>query len=178
MAVTSTSWASRIASCLIASPIRRAIDRSLHRMGRRRSPISMGSRCMSGIATTPKIRTASSSSRTTAGRLASTIPAGPLSSQNGFTLGMMTNGDYLLADHDLPFSGPQGLKRFIVDFLLSPADLQITDPNGLRTGNFNGQIRSEIPGSHPCYLVPGAYLLPADAPLTRRITGTGAGRYT
>ena len=101
-----------------------------------------------------------------------------LSSQNGFTLGMMTNGDYLLADHDLPFSGPFGVRRFIIDFLLSPADLQITDPNGLRTGNFDGQIRAEIPGSHPCYLVPGAYLLPADALLTRRITGTGAGQYT
>ena len=105
-------------------------------------------------------------------------PRGSVSSQNGFTLGMMTNGDYLLADHDLPFSGPQGLKRFIIDFLLSPADLQITDANGLRTGNFDGQIRAEIPGSHPCYLVPGAYLLPTDTLLTRRITGTGAGQYT
>jgi hypothetical protein len=99
-------------------------------------------------------------------------------SQSGFTLGMMTNGDYLLADHDLPFSGPLGLTRFIIDFLLSPADLQITDPNGLRTGNFGGQIRAEIPGSHPCYLAPGAFMLPAGTPLTRRITGTGAGRYT
>lgn len=100
------------------------------------------------------------------------------SSQAGFTLGMMTNGDYLLADHDLPFSGPVGLTSFIIDFLLSPADLQITDPNGLRTGNFGGLIRAEIPGSHPCYLVPGAYLLPTGASLTRRITGTGAGQYT
>lgn len=99
-------------------------------------------------------------------------------SQDGLTLGMMTNGDYLLADHDLPFSGPLGLKRFIIDFLLSPADLQITDPNGLRTGNFGGQIRAEISGSHPCYLVPGAHMLPTDTPLTRRITGTGAGQYT
>jgi hypothetical protein len=99
-------------------------------------------------------------------------------SQEGLTLGTMTNGDYLLADHDLPFSGPLGVRRFIIDFLLSPADLQITDPNGLRTGNFGGQIRAEIPGSHPCYLVPGAYLLPTDSPLARRITGTVAGQYT
>jgi len=99
-------------------------------------------------------------------------------SQDGLTLGMMTNGDYLLADHDLPFSGPLGLTRFIIDFLLSPADLQITDLNGRRTGNFDGKLRAEIPGSHPCYLVPGAYLLPSDTPLTRRITGTGAGQYT
>ena len=99
-------------------------------------------------------------------------------SQDGLTLGMMTNGAYLLADHDLPFGGPLGLGRFIIDFLLSPADLQITAPNGLRTGNFGGQIRAEIPGSHPCYLVPGAYMLPTDTPLTRRITGTGAGQYT
>jgi hypothetical protein len=99
-------------------------------------------------------------------------------SQEGLTLGMMTNGDYLLADHDLPFSGPHGLTRFIIDFLLSPADLQITDPNGLRTGNFGGQIRAEIPDSHPCYLVPGAYMLPTHTPLARRITGTAAGQYT
>lgn len=99
-------------------------------------------------------------------------------SQDGLTLGMMTNGDYLLADHDLPFSGPFGLRRFIIDLVFSPADLQITDPEGRRTGNFGGQIRAEIPGSHPCYLVPGAYMLPTDMPLTRRITGTGAGQYT
>lgn len=100
------------------------------------------------------------------------------SSQNGITLGMMTNGDYMLADHDLPYSGPLGLTSFIIDFLLSPADLQITDPNGLRTGNFGGQILAEIPDSHPFYLVPGAYMLPAKTPLIRRITGTGAGKYT
>jgi hypothetical protein len=99
-------------------------------------------------------------------------------SQGGITLGMMTNGDYRLADHDLPFSGPLGLTTFIIDFLLSPADLQVTDPNGLRTGNFGGQLLAEIADSHPCYLVPGAYLLPADTPLTRRISGTGAGTYT
>jgi hypothetical protein len=99
------------------------------------------------------------------------------SSQDGLTLGMMTNGDYLLADHDLPFSGEFGLTRFIIDFLLSPADLQITDPNGRRTGNFGGKIRAEIPGSHPCYLVPGAYLLPIDTYITRHIIGTGKGKY-
>lgn len=101
-----------------------------------------------------------------------------LNSSNGLTLGMMTNGKYLLSDHDMPFSGPDGLKRFIIDFLLSPADLQITDPSGRRTGNFGGKIHAEIPDSHPCFLAKGAYLLPIDAPLTRRITGTGVGRYT
>jgi hypothetical protein len=101
-----------------------------------------------------------------------------LNSQNGFTLGMMTNGKYLLSDHDMPFSGPEGLKRFIIDFLLSPADLQITDPNGRRTGNFGGLIHAEIPDSHPCFLAKGAYLLPLDAPLERRIEGTGVGQYT
>lgn len=99
-------------------------------------------------------------------------------SQDGLTLGMMTNGDYLLADHDLPFSGPFGLTSFVLDFLLSPADLQITDATGLRAGSFGGQLLAENPDSHPCYLIPGAYLLPSSAPLTRRITGTGAGKYT
>jgi hypothetical protein len=97
---------------------------------------------------------------------------------DGLTLAMMTNGDYLLRDHDLPFSGVKGLQRFIIDFLLSPADLQITDPEGRRTGNFDRKIHAEIPDSHPCYLVPGAYLLPHDTTLTRRITGTGTGTYT
>jgi hypothetical protein len=100
------------------------------------------------------------------------------SSADGITLGMMNNGAYMLADHDLPFSGPLGLTSFIIDFLLSPADLQILDPNGLRTGNFGGQIMAEIPDSHPCFLLPGAYLLPTNTPLTRRIIGSGAGNYT
>jgi hypothetical protein len=99
-------------------------------------------------------------------------------SQDGITLGMMRHGDYMLADHDLPFSGPFGLTSFIIDFLLSPADLQIVDGNGLRVGNFGGQLLSEIPGSHPCYLMKGMYLLPAATALTRTITGTGAGNYS
>jgi hypothetical protein len=99
------------------------------------------------------------------------------SSADDITLGMMTNGAYLLSDHDLPFSGPLGLTRFIIDFLLSPADLQITDGFGLRAGNFGGQILSEIPDSHPCYLVPGMYMLPANTSLTRRIVGSGTGAY-
>ena len=36
---------------------------------------------------------------------------------------------------------------------------------------------AEIPDSHPCYLVPDAYLLPSGVPLTRRLVGTGAGTY-
>lgn len=104
-------------------------------------------------------------------------PDADLASSKGITLGTMRHGDYMLADHDLPFSGPFGLTAFIVDFLLSPADLQVVDANGLRAGNFGGQILSEIPGSHPCYLMKGMYLLPADAALTRTIVGTGAGTY-
>jgi len=99
-------------------------------------------------------------------------------SQDGITLGMMRHGDYMLANHDLPFSGPFGLTAFIIDFLLSPADLQVVDTTGRRTGNFNGQLLSEIPGSHPCYLMKGMYLLPAATALTRTITGTGNGTYS
>ncbi|MFC4778853.1 LamG-like jellyroll fold domain-containing protein [Paenibacillus sp. GCM10023252] len=99
-------------------------------------------------------------------------------SQDGITLGMMTNGQYLLADHDLPFSGHLGLTRFVIDFLLSPADLQITDEEGRSTGRFGSQIKSEIPGSLPCYLMKGAYLLPENEALTRKIVGTGSGTYT
>jgi hypothetical protein len=91
---------------------------------------------------------------------------------------MMRHGDYMLANHDLPFSGPFGLTSFIIDFLLSPADLQVVDANGLRTGNFGGQLLAEIPGSHPCYLVKGMYLLPAATAMTRAITGTATGTYS
>ncbi len=100
------------------------------------------------------------------------------STSDGITLGMMTHGSYMLSDHDLPFSGPFGLTTFVLDFLLSPAELQVTDPLGLRSGNFGGQILSEIPDSHPCYLVPKALMLPTQTALTRRIVGTGAGTYT
>jgi hypothetical protein len=54
----------------------------------------------------------------------------------------------------------------------------VVDSNGLRTGNFSGQLLSEIPGSHPCYLVKGMYLLPAETAMTRTITGLGTGPYS
>lgn len=98
-------------------------------------------------------------------------------SEEGITLGFMTLGNYLLADHDLPFSGPFGLTRFVLDFLMSPATLQVIDETGQRAGNFGGQLLAEIPDSHPCYLLPGAWLLPVGVPLSRRIVGTGAGTY-
>jgi hypothetical protein len=100
-----------------------------------------------------------------------------LNSQNGITLGMMMNGQYLLDDHDMPISGPAGVRRFVLDFLLSPADIEISDKGGKRTGNFDGKIYAEIADSHPCFLIPAAYMLPIDTPLSRRITGTGAGTY-
>ncbi len=100
------------------------------------------------------------------------------SSQDGITLGLMTNGQYYLADHDLPFGGLFGALTFIIDFLLSPADLQITNEAGLHTGVIDSKIYSEIPGSAPCYLVKGAYLLPRSVPLTRTIVGTADGRYS
>jgi len=99
-------------------------------------------------------------------------------SEDGITLGMMTNGKYHLSDHDLPFSGPLGLTRFVIDFLLSPADLQVVDSDGLRTGLFGNQILSEIPEGRPCYLAKGAYMLPVDTALTRKIIGNGNGKYT
>jgi hypothetical protein len=99
-------------------------------------------------------------------------------SQDGITLGVMTLGNYLLSDHDLPFSGPLGLTTFVIDFLLSPADLQVTDADGFRTGNFGGTLLAEIPDSRPCYLIPGCYMLPDDTALTRRVVGKAAGTYS
>jgi Concanavalin A-like lectin/glucanases superfamily len=100
------------------------------------------------------------------------------SSSDGITLGDWTNGNYKLGSHDLPFSGPLGLTTFIIEFLLSPADLQITDDAGNRTGTFGTQIRADIPGSHPCYLMKNMYMLPNATALTRTIVGNGTGKYT
>jgi hypothetical protein len=98
-------------------------------------------------------------------------------SEDGLTLATATLGEYLLRDLDLPFSGPFGLTTFVVDFLLSPATLQVIDEAGRVTGHAGGQILSEIPNSHPAYLVPNAFLLPTATGLTRRITGTANGTY-
>lgn len=99
------------------------------------------------------------------------------SSQDGLTLGTQTLDEYLLSDVDMPFSGPVGLTRFIVDFLLSPADLKVTDGTGRVTGVDAGQIKAEIPDSHPVYLRRRAFLLPMDTALTRTITGSDTGTY-
>lgn len=99
-------------------------------------------------------------------------------SEDGITLGMMTHGSYHLSDHDLPFSGPFGLTTFVIDFLLSSADLQVIDSYGLRTGLFGNKIVAEIPDSRPCYLAKGAYMLPSDTALTRKIIGNKNGKYT
>jgi hypothetical protein len=78
----------------------------------------------------------------------------------------------------LPFGGPFGLTRFVLDFLLSPADLLIEDGSARHTGLHAGNIVAEIPDSHPAYLAKNLYLLPADTALTRRLTGNGNGNYS
>jgi hypothetical protein len=102
---------------------------------------------------------------------------GKFGTADGVTLGTQSVGQYLLSDVDLPFSGPFGLTSFIIDFLLSPATLQVTDGAGRRTGHVGGQILSEIPESHPAYLIPGLFLLPSATGMTRTITGTSSGVY-
>lgn len=99
-------------------------------------------------------------------------------SEDGITLASMSNGKYLISDHDLPFGGPFGLTRFVLDFLLSPADLLIEDGSARHTGLHAGNIVAEIPDSHPAYLAKNLYLLPADTALTRRLTGNGNGNYS
>jgi hypothetical protein len=100
------------------------------------------------------------------------------SSEDGITLASMSNGKYLLSDHDMPFSGPFGVTRFVLDFLLSPADLLVEDANGYHTGLEGSNIVAEIPDSHPAYLVKNLYMLPSDQALTRHITGNGTGNYS
>jgi Concanavalin A-like lectin/glucanases superfamily len=97
---------------------------------------------------------------------------------DGITLGHWTNGAYHLDDHDLPFGGPLGVTSFIIDFILSPADIEVTDSQGRRTGFVNGKIQAEIPESYPAYLVPGVYLLPANQAYSRKIIAKGKGTYS
>jgi hypothetical protein len=54
----------------------------------------------------------------------------------------------------------------------------VTDGTGRRTGRFGASLLSEIPDSRPCFLVPGAYMLPEQTALTRRIVGNAAGTYS
>jgi hypothetical protein len=98
-------------------------------------------------------------------------------SEGGIILATMSNGKYLLSDHDMPFSGPFGLTIFVLDFLLSSADLLVEDGEGRHTGLEGGNIVAEIPDSHPAFLAKNLYMLPADQALTRRITGNGTGNY-
>ena len=96
---------------------------------------------------------------------------------DGITLGMMTLSEYYIADVSMPFSGPLGFMEFVLDFIDSPADLLVKDGDRNRVGYDNGEIVSEIEGSHPCYLIKNALLLPRDTALTRHITGNGQGKY-
>ena len=98
-------------------------------------------------------------------------------SEDGITLGTMNLGDYLLSDVDLPFSGPLGLSSFIVEFLLSPATMTVTDADGKIAGQVGNQLLSQIPDSHPAYLAKSLYLLPQATAFTRSITGTATGTY-
>ena len=77
-------------------------------------------------------------------RIPPTSGSPEFTSHDSITLGMMRHGDYMLSDHDLPFSGPFGLTTFIIDFLLSPADLQIQD---LRAGAPGISAVSSLPKS-------------------------------
>lgn len=100
------------------------------------------------------------------------------SSEMGITLASMSNGKYLLSDHDLPFSGPFGVTHFCVDFLLSSANLLIEDVYGNRTGSSGSNIFAEIPNSVPSYLAKNFYMLPANQAFTRKITGFRNGNYS
>ena len=79
-------------------------------------------------------------------------------SHDSITLGMMRHGDYMLSDHDLPFSGPFGLTTFIIDFLLAggPPD---PGPVGPAHREFRRSARCRNPRQPP--LLPARGHLPA-----------------
>jgi hypothetical protein len=65
------------------------------------------------------------------------------SSDDGFTLGTANLNFALLDNVDLPFSGPFGVRRFILDVLASPAWLRIEADGGGLLGYKDGKIYTD-----------------------------------
>jgi len=99
------------------------------------------------------------------------------SSANGFTLGVMTMNQALYNGVDLPWMEGAG---WVVDFVLSPANLTVSDLAGQISGRSGNQIVNQVPGVVPSLLSSShnLMLIPTQLGLQRTIQGTGAGTYT
>ena len=101
------------------------------------------------------------------------------SSEDGFTLGTANLNFALLDDVDLPFSGPFGVRRFILDILASPAWLRIEADDGGLLGYKDGKIYTDPKLGHVSPFVPNYILTNAEheRSFKRVIHGFADGKY-
>ena len=99
------------------------------------------------------------------------------SSANGFTLGVATMDQALYTSVDLPWMSGAG---WIVEFVLSPATLAVSNLAGQVTGQSGSNIAAQVPGVIPSLLssAHNLMLIPPQLGLQRTIQGTGNGTYT
>lgn len=99
------------------------------------------------------------------------------SSANGFTLGVMTLSQALYNGVDLPWMDGAG---WVVDFILSPATLTVSNLAGQISGPSGTQLVNQVPGVVPSLLssAHNLLLIPTQLGLQRTIQGTGIGTYT
>lgn len=103
-----------------------------------------------------------------------------VSSDKGWTLGVLTMDQALYNGVDLPWvAGIGAAMEFVVDVILSPATLAISNLAGQTSGIRGGNIVAEVPGVIPSLQrMQNLVMVPRQMALQRTIQGTGAGTYT
>jgi len=103
-----------------------------------------------------------------------------VSSDNGWTLGILTMDQALYNGVDLPWVyGPGAALEYVVDIILSPATLAVSNLAGQATGTRGNNIVAEVPGAIPSLQrMHNLVMVPRQMALQRTIQGTGAGTYT
>ena len=105
---------------------------------------------------------------------------GSVSSDNGWTLGVLTMDEALYHSVDLPWVyGAEAAMEFVVDIILSPATLAVSNLAGQTTGSRGTSIVAEVPGVIPSLQrMHNLVMVPRQLALQRTIQGTGTGKYT
>lgn len=103
-----------------------------------------------------------------------------VSSDNGWTLGILTMDQALYNGVDLPWVyGAEAAMEFVVDVILSPATLAVSNLAGQTTGTRGNTIVAEVPGAIPSLQrMHNLVMIPRQMALQRTIQGTGVGTYT
>jgi hypothetical protein len=103
-----------------------------------------------------------------------------VTSDAGWTLGVLTMDQALYNSVDLPWVyGPGAALKFVVDVILSPATLAVSNLAGQTTGTLGDNIVAQVPGAVPSLLRShNIVMVPRQLALQRTIQGTGNGKYT